>query len=203
MPGVRRIDLHASEAVAAEAVASDISCLGADFVKNLEPFIVAVEQAVAAKNYYAALAISLTLPDVCANLETPGAKTRDRYIAWVTKYLMSRYPKLGSTLGPQRSITPEDFYALRCSYLHEGTDDLTTQRIQTTLKAFRFVEPGGNSTVHSNYMFGALQIQVDIFCRDICDGVREWGAAKAQNQEVQKRFAALLEIMPSPFRSPY
>jgi hypothetical protein len=169
---------------------------------SMQPFTDAVQKALADRNYYAALAVSLTLPDVCGKIERPAERTGARYMAWVTKYLLPNYPPIGADFGPrpQVKITAEDFYALRCAYLHEGSDDLSNQRIRQALAAFRFTapRPGSTSLVHKNYLFGALQIQVDTFCNEVCGGVAAWSRDIAGNQEAQARFATLLQIWEAP-----
>ncbi len=68
----------------------------------------------------------------------------------------------------------EDCYALRCALLHEGTDDISEQRAQEVLENFKFVVPPDGLIVHNNQSGKALQLQVDIFCRDICASVLDW-----------------------------
>jgi hypothetical protein len=170
---------------------------------SMQPFTDAVQRALADRNYYAALAVSLTLPDVCGKIEKPTEDHKPRYIAWVTKYLMPRYPPPpGAGFGPfvAPKITAEDFYALRCAYLHEASDELSNQQIRQTLDAFRFTAPRPRQRAHMNYVVQmgtghkTAQLQVDIFCNDVCDGVAAWSRDIAGDQAAQGRFATLLKI---------
>jgi hypothetical protein len=81
------------------------------------------------------------------------------------------------------SLTGEECYQLRCAYLHEGSDDITNPKSiwGTVITKFHFRTPkyaqdgskGGN--VHNNLSNDyILQLQIDIFGRDILDGVNEW-----------------------------
>jgi hypothetical protein len=57
----------------------------------LKPFVNAVRDALAQKNWYAALALALTLPDICANLEQPEERRVGvRYTQWWNTYVGKR-----------------------------------------------------------------------------------------------------------------
>ena len=140
---------------------------------------------------------------MCGKIEKPTDGPKARYIAWVTKYLLPRYPTPpGADFDPfvARKITAEDFYALRCAYLHEASDELSNQQIRQTLNAFRFTAPRPGRREHMNYVVEpgvghkAAQLQVDIFCNDVGEGVAERSHDIAGNHAAQGRFATLLKI---------
>jgi hypothetical protein len=141
----------------------------------MERFLSSLENALKDKNWYAALFIGLALPDICGKLETPNNSVGDRYRAWVKKYLE---PKYTLKIGPEKQkhifLSAEDCYALRCSYLHEGTDDITEQKARKILESFLFIEPPNKGSIHLNQSNQKLQLQVDIFCNDIIAGVKQW-----------------------------
>lgn len=56
----------------------------------------AVEQSLDTKNYFAALAVSLALPDICGWVQAPSATSKARYIAWFTKYVQYAYTRHAS-----------------------------------------------------------------------------------------------------------
>jgi hypothetical protein len=150
----------------------------------MKRFTDAVERALTTQNWYAALAMSLTLPDICSKLETPSAAgSQKRYSDWFDQYLAGRYQ---SRIGPRRELhtflSGADCYALRCSYLHEGTGNTEGQRARQALDHFHFVAPRNGWTIHLNQRDSVLQLQVDIFCRDVCDAVLQW-----ENEMVSKR----------------
>lgn len=156
----------------------------------------AVQDAVGQRNWYAALTLALALPDIAGWLEDPSAGSMRRYVRWCGDYLA---PKYTSLLGPGRKehvfLGGEDCYALRCAFLHEGGDDVTQQRARKALEQFLFIAPpkdGG--TIHCNQSNDLLQLQVDIFCTDVCDGVREWQSGQGARPEVSDRSSRLLRI---------
>ncbi|ENS4826508.1 hypothetical protein ACE1FV_005385, partial [Klebsiella pneumoniae] len=68
-----------------------------------------------------------------------------------------------------------DFYALRCAYLHEGSDDVTTQKARQHIDKFRFIQPLTDGLcIHNNKNHNTLQLQVDEFGKDIIKAVRNW-----------------------------
>ena len=96
--------------------------------------------------------------------------------------------------APHVFLHGEDCYALRCAVLHEGADDIVTQRARVALDSFLFVAPRNGWTVHCNQSNAKLQLQVDIFCEDICAGVDAWLLAVATNPDVQARIATLMRV---------
>jgi hypothetical protein len=149
----------------------------------MKRFVEAVHASVASKNWYGSLALAITLPDVCGRLEFPAVGSGQRYKDWWDKYVLPKYNTM---------LYGTDVYALRCSYLHEGTDDTLNQRASAALTKFVFIiPPPGGGRIHCNKSDFTLQLQVDIFCSDICDGVTQW---MTDVQNVQQRMSALLSI---------
>ncbi len=166
----------------------------------MEHLVGAIEQAVANKNWYAALSLALTMPDICGKLEHPKKKSQERFEPWYDKYLLSAYQ---SQIGPMRTLHTflfaSDCYALRCAYLHQGEFGIEDQRAQTALARFHFTEPPEGGSMHNNQFDNVLQLQVDEFCKDVCAAVRRWMDDVAANQEVQTRIEKLGRIAPAPW----
>lgn len=125
----------------------------------------AVRDAVREKNWYAALGLVLSLPDIAAELDgRTGTRARDPYLSWYDDYLLKQYAR-----GSIVFLSGADCYALRCAFLHLGDFDITTQRARETLDRFQFVAVPPGSTIHC-YMVNnnLLQLQIDVFCEDVC-----------------------------------
>src|SRR5689334_16770576 len=119
----------------------------------------AVRDAITAENYYAALALALTLPDICAGIESESGKSTWRsYIDWWEQYLGPNYRR---KIGPEQEehifMRGGDCYALRCAFLHEGRDDIGTQRAKDILDRFRFVQPKHGGVIHCNQVISEIQ----------------------------------------------
>lgn len=176
----------------------------------LEEMVADVRLAMQRECWHSGLALALALPDICAYLETPTEKSGARYTRRFETWLQKEYIFEGS--GPDRMgkgspyIVGEDCYALRCAFLHNGDLDLTSQHVQELLERVEFVavKPTLPHTIHKNgsvkpdgnggYIFTRLQLQVDIFCEDLCFAVENW-IASVVDQAVLNRIAALPKIV--------
>ena len=81
----------------------------------MEQIIKELRQLIYTPLHLTALNIALTIPDICASLESEDGKTSgEKYRQWVDKYFSPKY--IGWIVG-------EDIYKLRCSCLHQGKLD--------------------------------------------------------------------------------
>lgn len=155
----------------------------------IKHLILATRAAVADGNWYAALALALTIPDICARIETPNVGSNKRFARWWNENLTPTYTR--SVCGrPHVFLHAEDAYALRCAFLHEGRADIDEQRSQKVLSSFRFVAPSPKTSVHCNHVNDVLQLQVDTFCEDVCQAAEVWADALPEEQD----YPPLLEI---------
>ena len=158
----------------------------------------AVRAALRAHNWYAALALALTLPDICAGLEGTHTKSSAaRYIAWCESYLVPMYTaRVGRSRSEHTFIEAGDCYALRCALLHEGSDSIVNQRAQQALSNFRFIAyPSDDPVVHCNQFNDVLVLQVNVFCEDICKAVDQWvSEVVASDDEIRERVDGLMKI---------
>jgi hypothetical protein len=133
----------------------------------MKNFLDAMDLCTANQNWYGALFIALSLPDICAKIDEPSAQgSQSRYCPWFDTYVGKKY--IGFLSG-------KDCYALRCAYLHEGTDEITSQKARQMVSRFRFIAPAPRGNMmHCNLINDVLQLQVDIFCGDIKAAVEDW-----------------------------
>jgi hypothetical protein len=161
----------------------------------MQRFIDAVNSANEQKNWLAALTLAITLPDICGQLENPQSGSEVRFVAWWNKYLLPKYTR---KIGPRQEehvfLSGGDAYALRCAYLHEGSDDVLNQRARVALEKFHFITPPQSGMIHRNQINNALQLQVDVFCKEICGGVSQWLKDNENSTEITSRCAALLTV---------
>ena len=168
--------------------------------KKLGNFISSIKKSIEEENWYSALAVSLMLPDICGNLEWPNKKSTSRYIKWFKENLQEQ--TYTSYIGADRKkhvfLTGDDCYGLRCSYLHAGQDNINAQSVQKALNEFVFVAPEPNTYLHRNYKVDSdgqkLQLQIDKFCLEICEGVENWIDRVKNNTDIQERARNMMEI---------
>ena len=92
--------------------------------------------------YEAALALALTLPDICGQVEYPSiTKVGERYTEWFDNFVdpTALYDKFFDEFGAFQLLKSQDIYKLRCSFLHSGDLDISNN----TIDRFDLVEPGG------------------------------------------------------------
>ena len=100
--------------------------------------IVDIEKAANAGAYRSALALALTIPDICGQIAYPDCEnTGARYRRWFNEYVKKYYSvdHLVRSLG----IKPFDAqacYKLRCAYLHSGNSKLQDVDYIQTLDFF-------------------------------------------------------------------
>jgi hypothetical protein len=152
-----------------------------------------VRHAVASQSWHAALGLALALPDICGRLQAPSTRsTEARYAAWFKTFIE---PSYFHRVAGVTMLTASDCYALRCAYLHEGDIDITGQSARHSLDRFAFVAPRAGSIRHRNRMNNMMQLQVDLFCEEICAGVEAWLATVASDAAIQGRIALLPTIV--------
>ena len=89
-----------------------------------------IEAALDAGWQHCALALTLTLPDICAKVlqsETKGHSNGEKYIEWFDKYVVPIYAPLGKI--DKSFVTGKICYKLRCSFLHAGNFNLEKENI--------------------------------------------------------------------------
>ena len=170
---------------------------------EMDNYLDAVETSLKYENWRAALFVALAIPDICGALEYPNKSSKVRYIDWYDKYLLSKYSSnIGADHTPHTFLSGLDCYAFRCSLLHEGKADIESSRIRTVLERIHFNEPSANGgSMHCNQMNNVLQLEVDVFCKDIIGATRQWLLDVKNNGNIQAQMASLLKIYP-PFNFP-
>jgi hypothetical protein len=172
--------------------------VGAHVLPRMKELIDSVRNAIVQRNWYAALSLALVLPDICGFLESPNVGSQSRYVTWCDRFLVPRYTRpLPPNAAPHVFLPGNDCYALRCAFLHEGSDDVRRQHARQALDSFVFVEPPVCGMLHCLPAGSKLQLQVDIFCEDVCLGVEQWiQTVLAVQPDVEERTRELLSVKP-------
>ncbi|MFD1259469.1 hypothetical protein [Entomomonas asaccharolytica] len=77
-----------------------------------------IEKALKAKAYLSALALALTLPDICGKVAYPKLKVGERYIKWFDEHVTDDSP---NEIANYPILDGKKCYKLRCAFLHEGS----------------------------------------------------------------------------------
>ena len=150
-----------------------------------------IKQSLENGNWYSAIAIALTIPDICAKINDGTKSNGKKYAQWFDTYVGDNYKTnySQSQLEMVREYSTEqdyqnmlkgtklsgnDCYALRCAYLHEGTGEITTQRAREILDEIKFVEPNHRMNMHGSIINNKLVLHIDEFCQHLLSGVEIW-----------------------------
>ena len=160
----------------------------------MERFVQAIEQSIASKNWYAALTLSLTLPDICGRLEDPSLRSQARFEKWFNDYMLPHYESPFHGEG-FTFLSGADCYALRCVLLHEGRENIERQRAREVVSKFMFSTTGS----HRCQFETVLVLNLQAFCTEICEGVRKWRETQKDNVSVKEAIEELLLIRTEGF----
>jgi len=153
----------------------------------------ATRKAIADENWYAALTLALSLPDICGRLDHPTKKSQDRFEAWFRKYALDKFQiYFGEEL--YTFLDASDCYALRCAYLHQGEFGIEDQRARKALSRVTFRVPNPQDASHLISNGKVLHLKVDMFCESMCAGVEAWIREMDGIPDVQERLARLGRI---------
>jgi len=159
-----------------------------------------IQSALDHKLYYLAVAVSLSVPDICAAAECePGNiwVNQKKYEAWCRANWEHRY----------RHLTAEDCYRLRCGVLHQGNFGRPDDRFERII----FILPNSSFGGHDTKMQGAftvgdmkitgniLFLEAVRFCQEMIAAARQWYADKAQDANVQANIPNIVRNRPEGF----
>ena len=151
----------------------------------MQDLIQQIRAANASGLYFVALFSTLALPDICSALEAAdGLATGARYIDWFNRHVAPRYGG---------SLDGETCWQFRCSMLHQGT----TQHPRGRYARVLFLEPGASRMImHNNVIMDALNIDVRIFCEDLCAAADAWLPAAQRLPQFPTNFARFVRRYP-------
>lgn len=81
--------------------------------------------------YLAALALALTIPDICGKAEYPESSVTKRYIKWFNEYYVKTYENPNNPYTCDMPfLNGEVLFNLRNSFLHQGTPNVVSSDIK-------------------------------------------------------------------------
>jgi hypothetical protein len=137
--------------------------------------------------YLATLALTLTLPDICGQVEYPDEKSsRKLYSAWFNKYVYEVHFKYDGEYKDSYTGTEFDgdaCYALRCKYLHNGNTNINKKVeitdfelcITSTDDSGIYVSKFGVTTdLNTSIRTNSVRLDVRDLCNKICMAVAQY-----------------------------
>lgn len=146
-----------------------------------------IDSSLVNENFLAALALALTLPDICGKAEFPNEGNGSRYIKWFDNYV-GKYekPDMLDEKNPSNVVNEampymsgEIVYSLRNCFLHQGTPNIQKEKIrEPRCQVTRFTLTiasainGGSSSVANNCFMDSerrtLEINIVNLCCKLC-----------------------------------
>lgn len=163
----------------------------------MERFTQAINKSIESENWYAALILALTIPDICGRLSNPelAKESKKRYVKWFDEYVLHHYERPSHGEG-FTFMSGGDCYALRCALLHEGRDDVTSQKARReVLSRIMF----STAKCHRIKVNDILVLNIQRFCEEICQGVQVWNENFKDDVNVQESIKKLLTIQTQGF----
>ncbi|GMB00457.1 hypothetical protein [Pelosinus sp. IPA-1] len=159
----------------------------------MEELIASIEKSLDSKNWYAALAVALILPDICGKNDNPKKSSSERYKLWFDTYVKRCY-MIQESIG-SASISGGDCYAIRCALLHEFSEDLSSHKARQILAKYKFCSPNANFSYSFKIKESGCEIaiRVDEFCNNICMGVRKWIEESKSKMSENQQFVKIHE----------
>lgn len=145
-----------------------------------DPIFQEIRAANKARLSHAALALTLTIPDICCALISPkGKSSGPAYADWFDTNLK----------GYHRYLPGNDVYQLRCGFLHEARSDrpnLKAQRVVFDTKHGNHLSGVGGVTADGVQYPGAMAVNVGRFSEDMITAAQKWFEANSTNEAVLK-----------------
>ncbi|MEG1313534.1 MAG: hypothetical protein RSD40_04390 [Bacilli bacterium] len=169
---------------------------------RLSQFTDSITNSLATKNYFAALIMALTLPDICCSLEDEQRRTNvTKYAAWFTKYVGHNYVHaLGGSPDETIFLTGEECYALRCTYLHKGFNQIEDEKaVRDYIDSAKRIEFMAEMSSDCLKVNGVLLLKLENFCQYIIQGVNQWLTENTKNSTINRRMLEIPEIFTEGF----
>lgn len=137
-----------------------------------------IQKAIENECFLAALALALTIPDICGKAEYPNASgSKDRYVKWYDEHV-GKYECCGEN-DDMPYPSGEIIYSLRCCMLHQGNPSIESDRIHNEncrLDRFKLTIndafDGGNSSIsytgNPQTSHKYLEINILNLCKKLC-----------------------------------
>jgi hypothetical protein len=141
-----------------------------------------------ARLYYLAIAVTASIPDICASLEH-GKTGWKPYKAWFRENVAHRF----------RFFNEHECYEIRCGVLHRGRSRGSKDGHSAYAAFFFSTMAGTGEMIVAHPGGGALSIDATHFCQTMIECAREWETKVAENAEVQANLANILRVRPEGF----
>ena len=127
--------------------------------------------------YNCALALALTIPDVCGKVKYPDFSVTKRYKSWFDEYAKKYFTSIATKLPEESNVeytwlTSDECYALRCAVLHAG--DYKAVNIDLTQIHIHAHKRDGDNYSHMIRDNRFADWDVIALCENLCNAAEEY-----------------------------
>lgn len=108
-------------------------------MSNFEGKIDSVRLALKSGLYEPALALALSLPDICGSIEYPNDTVTARYIKWSDQHI-----DMCKNAGARNEFSGAALYQLRCRFLHNGHSNIYEPGKRVHFNTFELMAPSAS-----------------------------------------------------------
>ena len=151
-----------------------------------------IEAAISAKLYYLALAVSVSLPDICATLEGHAPTSWKTYKQWFRDNASGSFANFGA----------DECYELRCGVVHNARF-MGGKAKQSRFDKLIFMPAGSPVQIHDAVMSGVagsaetvLIMDASKFCEAMIAAARAWEVKSLEVDAVQRNMNDVVRLRP-------
>lgn len=164
--------------------------IATDMIGDIPCLIREIHMALGVNIFRPALALTLTLPDICSHITYPDIKgVGERYVRWCNEYVRDFIKSETYSFG--------DFaFALRCAVLHSGNTELEDKngkkypkvglKICSRIDNGSYVSADIKSNINNSFLNSYVRLDVRQFCEEICIAVQKFYIDHKDNVDIQK-----------------
>ena len=169
-----------------------------DLENAFHVYIPELEQVRKSKKYWLVFHTVLTLPDICAALESVDFRaTARRYVGWCDRYVGNA------------TLTGDDWYHMRCQVLHLGSSLADADaRVPSQYESFSFIDPEtAPSSWHLRVDGDNLTVDVAQLADAMLGGLRAWFTDLSRHERagdsavVRSNLPRLVRVQPKVVRT--
>lgn len=165
----------------------------------MQQYLDSIKHSLITNNYFGAITIALTLPDICAYVNSSNNKTSSKkYCKWFDKYLAKSYSEIFRDEYKNENIDvvnliAQECYATRCSLLHQGTHHIKNQSIlneakHATVSSVHFMSIGYGEYLRNGDI---LYLDINFFCKNMIYAVETWMKDISSDHKKMKKIKAM------------
>ncbi len=166
----------------------------------MEMLLREIETCLAHGQKFAAITLSLLVPEICANLSRVSSResgeSKKKYIKWFDQYAKSNFNLLDGTMC----------YQLRCGLVHAGAIEdragaskktmfLNSPKIRIRDAMVKIYLPGTSLSFKNTPTAYAIDLQN--FCEAMVKSAKKWLAENVSDETVQTNIPKLLQLRPN------